>query len=103
MKRVCQSLNCKFNYKKLKFAVKTYKKCDAERRLTKFSMEFGKKVKAERLRLGLTQTALGAKIGASHVFISYVEDGLRLPSLQVAKRIAKELGVTIDYLVADEN
>lgn len=69
---------------------------DVERRL-------GERVRAERERLGLSQTELGRLAGGLHrTYIGGVERGERNISLRNLVRIAAALGVTVGYLVDDD-
>lgn len=45
------------------------------------------------------QEELATAVGVSQTFISYILNGFKTPSLDVAKRIADYLGVTVDELI----
>lgn len=49
----------------------------------------------------VTQAELARVAGTSQVFISFVMNGTKIPSVAVLKRIADRLGVTMDELVRD--
>lgn len=54
------------------------------------------RIKEFRARYDLTQQQLGELVGARRETISFIEKGNYNPSLQLAHRIAKQLGSTID-------
>ena len=51
-----------------------------------------------RQRKGLTQLQLAKKIGVTRQIISHYECGRAKPSLDVAVRLAKALGVTVEEI-----
>jgi len=56
-----------------------------------------------RRERGLTQEELGRRSGLSRSFLSWVENGNRVPSLSSLTRISAALGVIhIDVLIRDE-
>jgi transcriptional regulator with XRE-family HTH domain len=57
----------------------------------------GRRLRSARLRAGLTQRAL-AFPGCSPAYVSLVESGSRIPSLQLLRELAARLGVSEDYL-----
>jgi transcriptional regulator with XRE-family HTH domain len=57
--------------------------------------EFGKKLKALRVRERLTQEELAEKTQLSASFISSMERGIDAPSFETLERIASVLGVTV--------
>jgi len=63
--------------------------------------KLGERMRKERLSLGLTQEVLSEKAGISVSFLGQVERGERKPSLETVINIAKSLGVTVDFLLAD--
>jgi transcriptional regulator with XRE-family HTH domain len=59
----------------------------------------GEKITARRQQLGWSQTDLAQKIGISPSRISEFESGLKTDcNLSTAKRLARALGCSIDYL-----
>src|SRR5215211_8321813 len=67
----------------------------------------GKRLKEARLRAGLSQREL-AFPGCSSAYISRIEAGDRIPSLQLLREMGRRLGVSEDYLATgaerrDEN
>jgi len=65
-----------------------------------FRRAFGGRVQAARSARGLTQRALAEKAGTSDKFLSRIETGHAMPSVLVASRIARALGVSLDELAA---
>ena len=61
----------------------------------------GKRIRAERLRLNLTQEQLAECIGVSSAYAGLVERGERSVTLEKLIQIANTLHVTIDYLLTD--
>ena len=59
----------------------------------------GKRIAWLRHRKGLTQEALGKKLGLSASAIGMYEQGRREPSISILISLARELGVTMDYLL----
>lgn len=60
----------------------------------------GMRLKALRVRLGLTQKGLAAKLGGvAHNTISMWESGETEPGVENIVRLAQFFGVTIDYLL----
>ena len=61
----------------------------------------GEHISALRINLGLSQLELARLCGVCQQYISFIENNKKLPSLTVAKRLAKALGVTLDELISD--
>lgn len=66
-------------------------------------MTLGKKIRALRLKKGLSQEQLGKAVGVSEPMICMIERGTKNPSLQIGAEIAAVLGITIDELLEDDN
>lgn len=49
-----------------------------------------------RQKTGLTQKELANKSGVSLNMISYIERGVRVPRIEIAKKLCKALGVTLN-------
>lgn len=66
--------------------------------VSRFSRQFGERVRKERLRRGLTQSQLAdlASLGANYV--PRLERGEMTPSIEAAFRLARVLGVSVDVL-----
>ncbi len=61
------------------------------------------RLKTARENAGLSQDEVAKQIGVTQVAYSYIERGLKQPSLPVATRIASVLHVSLDYLVDGDN
>lgn len=59
-------------------------------------------IKERRIELGLSQGALAEKAGVTVMSICRYENGKRIPPLDIAVKIAKALGCTVDDLLAKE-
>ena len=62
-------------------------------------MTFGERLLSLRKKLKWSQDELARKIGTSAPIIGRYERNEIKPSIDVAKKLADELGVTIDYLI----
>lgn len=62
---------------------------------------FGHNVRRLRLQRGLSQVELAKQVGVWQTYISRIERG-DTPSIEVAQRLARALGVTIDDLLAEQ-
>lgn len=62
-------------------------------------MEIGKRVRARRESLGLTQNELAGELGVTHQHISRIEGGHAVPSLDLLVGLAAKLGTTADWLL----
>lgn len=62
-------------------------------------MSFGESIKRRRLELGLTQRAVGERMGVSDVMIRLYEADQRHPKLQTAERFAKALDMDFSDVV----
>lgn len=65
---------------------------------TWWAREFGRRVERTRQARGLTASDLAERAGWSRVGLSNVENGHQTPSLESASRLARALGVCLDYL-----
>ncbi len=64
---------------------------------------FGEKLRTLRKRRGMTIKELAQAIGqTTHSHISELETGRRPPSLEIALKISRMFGVSVDKLVKDE-
>ncbi|NTU50169.1 MAG: helix-turn-helix transcriptional regulator [Desulfobulbaceae bacterium] len=64
---------------------------------------FGEKLRALRLRHGMTMRDLADRLGlGTHGYIGDLESGRRQPSLELALQVAELFGVTVDQLAKDE-
>ena len=62
-----------------------------------------KNLKKIRLRKGLTQSELASKVGVLNTTICNYESDYREPNLETLKRLASELGCTVDELLEDND
>ena len=63
--------------------------------------EFGRRVRAQREGLRLSQIELAERAGLHFTYISDVERGQRNPSLLTALRLAAALGIDLAVLVSE--
>ena len=68
---------------------------------TRLARAFGKAVRDERERQGLSQEALGDAAGLDRTYVSGLERATRNPTLATMERIATALGVKLSKLVAE--
>ena len=61
--------------------------------------QFGRNVKAERIRLGYSQESLAEKIGVNREYISRIERGTRNMSLAKITALANYMETNIDNLL----
>lgn len=61
----------------------------------------GTRIRLARKRKGLSQEKLSEICSVSTAHIGHIERGTRVPSLETLFRIAKELDVSMDYLLFD--
>ncbi len=61
-------------------------------------IRFGRAVRGQRLRVGLSQEQLARESGLQRTYICDVERGSRNPSLRNMQRIADALGVPLGVL-----
>jgi ribosome-binding protein aMBF1 (putative translation factor) len=60
----------------------------------------GEKIRTAREARGLTQADLAARAQVAQAYLSYLEQDQREPSLSIAARIARELGIPLDELAS---
>lgn len=61
------------------------------------------RLKTAREAAGMSQAEVAKAIGVSQPAYCYMENGDKVPSLPVAKQIAKTLNTSLDYLVDVNN
>lgn len=66
----------------------------------KLAETFGAVLRDYRVRAGLTQEGLAHEAGLERTYISFLERGLRSPSLRVVFQLAKPLGLAPSKLIA---
>ncbi len=64
-------------------------------------INIGDKVKELRKKEGLSRDALAKVVGTSGAVIGRYERGEITPSVEIANKIAKALGVSLDFLVGN--
>lgn len=64
-------------------------------------MKFSEKLRAARIKARFSQVELAKRVGITERSLYNYEMNDRIPKIDVVKRIADELGVTVDYLMAD--
>ena len=62
-------------------------------------IKIAKRIKQYRIKSGLTQAALGEKMGVDSNTISRLENCRHLPSLETAESLARVLGVTVSDIL----
>ena len=67
-----------------------------------FMSELGTRLGEVLARARMSQSALAHRIGASPSFVSAVVRGLKIPGAEFLLSVKRELGVTIDWLLAGE-
>lgn len=65
-------------------------------------MNLGERIKARREALGLSQRELAERIEATAAMVCQMERGTKSPSLQLGYKLAKELEVSMDWLLGIE-
>jgi transcriptional regulator with XRE-family HTH domain len=61
----------------------------------------GRRIRNERLRLGITQEKLAEDVNISASYIGQIERGERSLTLDTLVQVANRLSVTIDFLLSD--
>ncbi len=61
----------------------------------------GKRVKARRKSIKLSQAELAEQCGVSTAYVGHIERGNRSPSVEMLLLLCKALSVTPDYLLQD--
>ena len=64
-------------------------------------LTMGDRIRESRKKRGLTQEALAEKIDITLEYISQIERGLKIPSMQVFIKLVEALDVSSDYLLRD--
>ncbi|NIM48754.1 MAG: helix-turn-helix domain-containing protein [Gemmatimonadales bacterium] len=66
-----------------------------------FSRCLAKVIQERRQAAGLSQEALAARAGVHRTYVGMIERGQRSPSCDIARRLAKALGVSFSELVQE--
>lgn len=62
-------------------------------------MTFGERLKAERIKKGVTEVEIAKELGVAQSYISKLENGIKNPSNGMLIALAKYYDVTTDYLL----
>lgn len=64
-------------------------------------MTISQRIRKRRKALGLTQEQLAERVGTTRIYINYVENGTKIPSLAMLKTIATALECKAGDLIDD--
>ena len=64
--------------------------------------DLGQRIKRRREALTITQQELADALRVSPQYVSAIEKNKKVPSLALVSELAKQLGVSIDYLASGE-
>ena len=62
----------------------------------------GKRLKALRVKLNMTQQQLGKEVNVTKVSICCYENGTRVPALETLIDLSRVFDVTLDYLIGND-
>lgn len=62
----------------------------------------GQKIREARLKKGYTQQALAVKADMGVAYLSQIERGVKMPSMNIFIRIIETLDISADYVLRDE-
>ncbi len=62
-------------------------------------IKFGKKVREERIKLGLSQEALASRAGVHRTYVGMIERAEKNITLENIEKIAKALGISLEKLM----
>ena len=62
----------------------------------------GSRIREARLNTGLSQHRLAADAGIGDMYLSEIERGLKMPSMNIFIKIISTLNVSADYILRDE-
>ena len=62
----------------------------------------GQRIRESRIKKGYTQRALAAKADMGVVYLSEIERGVKMPSMNVFIKIVETLEISADYILRDE-
>ena len=68
---------------------------------SRLSVAFAALVKKRRLKSGLTQEALAEAAEIHHTYVGLLERGERVPTIEVAERVARALGMRLSSLIRE--
>lgn len=64
-------------------------------------IEVGRKIREARQQRGYTQQVLAEKAGIGEMYVSEIERGVKMPSLNLFVRIISALDISADYVLRD--
>ena len=62
----------------------------------------GSRIREARLKIGLSQHRLAEDAGIGDMYLSEIERGLKMPSMNIFIKIISTLNVSADYILRDE-
>ena len=62
----------------------------------------GERIRRRRKEIGWTQKDLAQRTGTSYKYIGHVETGIKFPSLEMLILLARELDVSLDWLIGED-
>ncbi len=65
-------------------------------------IEIGRKIREARLKKGFTQQTLAEVAGIGEMYVSQLERGMKMPSLNLFMKIITALDISADYVLRDE-
>lgn len=65
-------------------------------------ISMGKRIREARIRKGYTQLTLAEKAGIGEMYISEIERGKKMPSMNLFVKIISALDISADYVLRDE-
>lgn len=68
---------------------------------SRFATSFAAVVRRQRRHAGLTQEVLAERAGLHPTYISMIENGHKVPTLDAARQLAVGLGVRLSKLIAE--
>ena len=68
--------------------------------MTSEPVSIGQRIRKRRRALKITQQQLADAVGVTPQHISSIEDDKKAPSVALLAKLAEELGVSVDYIVA---
>ena len=80
----------------------TYSVKDTFGGLTLERAALGKRIRESRIKQGYTQQNLADRAEIGVVYLSEIERGIKMPSLNIFIKIIDTLGVSADYVLRDE-
>ncbi len=66
-------------------------------------MDIGYRIKQIRSSKGLQGIQLAEKVGITNVYLSYIENGSKTPTIDTLRKICDALGVTLAEFFAEDN